>query len=91
MFYYSQYDFQIEKIKMSSLSWKTLLLEAVENQGYSKGYCDGRRANGRVQGRQQGIGIAKRQIAKALLSEGLTIATIAKVTGLSTATLEWLL
>jgi hypothetical protein len=46
---------------MALVSWKVLLMEAVEDRGYAKGYTDGQ-ANGRSVGRQQGIAIARRRI-----------------------------
>ena len=70
--------------------WKTLLLEAAENQGYAKGHRDGY-ATGRVQGREEGIEIARKQIAKALQREGLALASIANITNLPIAVLESLL
>lgn len=72
------------------ISWKTLLIENVANQAYANGYQDGS-ANSRTEGRQQGMTIAKRQIAKALLRENLTPTLIAKVTGLPLAAIELLL
>lgn len=73
-----------------TVSWKMLLMEAAENQGYEKGYVDGL-ANGRIQGRKGGIEITQRQIANALRRENVTFAVIAKVTDLSIAVLESLL
>jgi len=65
---------------MSTISWKTLLMEVVENRSYEKGYCDGL-ANGRTRtrGRDQGIKIARRQITKALQSEGFAAERIAEI------------
>ncbi len=73
-----------------SSSCEKLLLESVENQGYAKGHRGGC-ATGRTQGRTQGIRIAKRQMAKALLREGLALAAIAKVTDIPITDLAFLL
>ena len=76
---------------MGSVSWKVLLMEAIEDRGYAKGHIDGY-ASSRVAGRQRGIAIARRQIAKALLRENiLPMATIAKLTDLPIMTIESLL
>lgn len=69
------------------ISWKTLLMEAVENQGYTKGHQDGC-ASGRMRGREEGIAIAKKQIAKALLHEGLALILIARVTNMPVSVIE---
>ena len=70
------------------VSWKVLLMEAVEDRGYVKGYIDGQ-ANGRVAGRRQGIAIARRRIAQALLYRNhLSVTVIAEVTDLPMATIE---
>ena len=74
---------------MASVSWKVLLMEVVEDHGYAKGYTDGQ-ATGRVAGRrQQGIFIARRRIAQALLCRNsLPVTVIAEVTDLLVSTIE---
>ena len=73
---------------MASISWKVLLMEVVEDRGYAKGYTDGQ-ATGRVTGRQQGVAIARRQIAKGLLRRNSLPATmVAEVTNLPLAAVE---
>ncbi len=77
-----------ENINMGSISWKVLLMEVIEDRGYAKGYTDGQ-ATGRVAGRQQGISIARRRIAQALLCRNsLSVTVIAEVTDLSVSTIE---
>ena len=75
---------------MASVSWKVLLMEVVEDRGYAKGYTDVQ-ATGRVAGRQQGMAIARRQIAKELLRRNsLPAAMIAEATNLPLAGVETL-
>ncbi len=87
MFYDSQ-SYLSENKNMGSTSWKVLLMEMMEDRGYAKGYTDGK-ATGRVTGRQQGMAIARRQIAKELLHRNsLPAAMVAEATNLLLAAVE---
>lgn len=74
----SRFYFQLEQ--------NTIKARAIK-QGLEEGRAKGL-AEGRAEGRAEGAAREKREIAEKMLREGMTKATIAKITGLSPDVLE---
>lgn len=82
----SRFYFQLEQNTIKARAIKQGLEE-----GRAKGLAEGRAkglAEGRAEGRAEGAAREKREIAEKMLREGMSKATIAKITGLSPDALE---